>query len=59
MKMVKEQEAVRNVTTRDGKILAWLVDKERPVVITTPDDLFKVGIESPDWKRLRLDHLVK
>ena len=59
MKMVKEQEAVRNVTTRDGKILAWLKDKERPVEITTPDDLFKVGIESPDWKRLRLDHLVK
>ncbi|MPC78007.1 hypothetical protein E2C01_072478 [Portunus trituberculatus] len=42
MKMVKEQEAVRNVTSRNGKILAWLEDKERPVKITTPDDLFKV-----------------
>ena len=59
LKMTKEQAAVRNVSTRDGRILAWLVDKERPVEINTPDDLFKVGIDSPDWKRLKLDHLMK
>lgn len=59
LKMAKEKTEVRNVTTRDGRILAWLVDKERPVVLTTPDDLHKIGIDSPDWKRLKLDHLVK
>ncbi|KAG0715418.1 hypothetical protein GWK47_012010 [Chionoecetes opilio] len=57
LKMIKEQAVVRNVTTRDGIILAWLVDKERPVAITTPEELHKVGIDSPDWKRLKLDHL--
>ena len=57
--MTKEQAEVRNATTRDGRILAWLVDNERPVVITTPGDLHKVGIDSPDWRRLKLDHLVK
>lgn len=59
LKMTKEQAEVRNVTTRDGRILAWLVDRDRPVEITTPDDLHKVGIDSPDWRRLKLDHLVK
>lgn len=52
LKITKEQVGVRNVTTRDGKILAWLVDMERPVEITTPADLSKVGITSPDWKHL-------
>lgn len=59
LKMVKEQTAVKNVSTRDGRILAWLTDRDRPVEITTPDDLSKVGITSPDWKSLKLDSLIK
>ncbi|KAK4321308.1 hypothetical protein Pmani_007884 [Petrolisthes manimaculis] len=59
LKIVKEQATVRNVTTRDGKIIAWLIDRERPVDINTPDDLHKVGITSPDWKRLKLDYLIQ
>lgn len=58
LKVVKEQPNVKNATTRDGKILVWLTDKERPVEIYTPDDLFKVGIINPDWKRLKLDHMM-
>lgn len=57
MSLVKEQETVKNVSTRDGSILAWLTSGGRPVVINTPDDLLKVGISSPDWKRLKLEHL--
>lgn len=59
LKMTKEQAGVKNVTTRDGRILAWLTDGGRPVVITTPDHLSKVGNDTPDWSRLKLDHLVK
>ena len=59
LKMVKEQPGVSNATTREGKILAWMTGKDRPVEITTPEELGKVGITSPDWKRLRLEHLVK
>ena len=57
MSLVKEQETVKNVSTRDGSILAWLTSGGRPVVVNTPDDLLKVGISSPDWKRLKLEHL--
>ncbi len=57
-KIVKEQPNVKSVTTRDGKILVWLTDKNRPVEIHTPDDLFKTGILQPDWKRLKLDNMI-
>ena len=57
MSMVKEQESVKNVSTRNGSILAWLTNGGRPVVVNTPDDLSKVGLTSPDWKRLKLEHL--
>ena len=39
MKMVKEQGVVRNITTRDGRIIAWLTNRERPVYIDSPEDL--------------------
>lgn len=58
LKIVKDQPNVKSPTTRDGKIPVWLIGKDRPVEIHTPDDLFKVGIMSPDWKRLKLDHLI-
>lgn len=57
--VVKEHEAVKNVTTRDGSILAWLSNGGRPVVVNNPFDLHKVGIASPDWRKLNLDHLIK
>ncbi len=59
LNMVKEQETVKNVSTREGSILAWLHSGGRPVVINCPDDLEKVGISAPDWKRLNLDHLTR
>lgn len=58
-KIAREQENVKNATTKDGRILAWLNGKDRPEVITTPEDLFKLGIHSVDWKRLKLDHIVQ
>ena len=59
LKMVKEQSGVKNATSRAGKILAWLNDAPNQALqIETPDDLFKVGIVCPDWKRLKMDHLV-
>lgn len=58
-RMVKDQAGVKNVTTRNGKILAWLTDDpNRTIEINTPDDLSKVGIVTPDWKRLHMDHIV-
>lgn len=58
-RMVQEQTGVKNVTTRNGKILAWMTDDpNRAVEINTPDDLNKVGIVAPDWKRLGMDHIV-
>ena len=59
MKLVKEQEVVKNVSTRDGSIFAWLHSGGRPVVINTHDDLHKVGITTPDWENLSLSHLAR
>lgn len=58
LKMVKDHRDVESATTVDGKILAWRTGKDRPVIIHTPDDLYKVGITLPDWKYLKLDHLI-
>ena len=58
LKIVKEQDCVSNATTRDGRILAWLKDNNRRVEVTTPADLHCVGVTVPDWKRLKLDHIV-
>lgn len=58
LKIVKEQDCVSNATTRDGRILAWLKDNNRRVEVNTPADLHRVGVNVPDWKRLKLDHIV-
>ena len=58
MKTVKEQGLVKNATTRDGSIIAWLTNRERPVYIDRPEDLCKVGIATPDWKLLKLNHFI-
>ena len=39
--MVKEQQTVKNASSRDGSIQAWLHSGGRPVVINTPDGLKK------------------
>ena len=57
MKLVKEQEVVKNVSTRDGSILAWLHSGGKPVVINTPDDLQKVGISTPERVNFSLGQL--
>ncbi len=54
MNLVKNQETVKNVATREGSILAWLHSGGRPVVINSPEDLHKVGISSPDSEKLSL-----
>ncbi|MPC72906.1 hypothetical protein E2C01_067219 [Portunus trituberculatus] len=57
--MMKEQPGVKNETTRNGKVVAWLTDDpNRAIEINIPDDLSKVGLVTPDWKRLRMDHIV-
>ena len=59
LKIVKERENVKNATTRDGKILVWLNNgEEKPLDIDSPDDLWKVGIVTPDWKRLKLEQVI-
>ena len=58
LKTVKKQGVVKNVTTRDGRIITWLTNRERPVYIDSLNDLWKVGIQTPDWKLLKLDHLI-
>ena len=60
MKMVKDQSRVKKVTARNSKIVAWLAeDPNHAIEISTPDELSKVGIVMPDWKRLRMEHLVR
>lgn len=59
MKLAKEQDSVKNVSTRDGSILAWMHTGERPDVINTPDDLYKIGITNPAWDNLGLGHLCR
>lgn len=58
LKIVKEQDGVTNATTRDGRILAWLRDGNRRVEVSNPADLHRVGITAPDWRRLKLDHIM-
>ena len=59
LSIAKEQPSVKNTTTRDGRIVAWLKDApDRPLFLETPDDLVKIGVSTPDWKRLKLDHLM-
>ena len=55
LKLAKDHPNVKNVTKTDGKILVWFTGKGRPVEIHTPDDLFKTGIQTLDWKGLQLD----
>ena len=55
--IVREQPCIANTTTQHGRILCWLKDKpgdQRPVVVDSPEDLFKLGMNSLDYNRLGL-----
>lgn len=57
LKIVKEQQEVKNATTRNGKVAVWRVDRpDRAIEI---DDLRKIGKVSSDWERLKIAHLIK
>ena len=64
-KYVKDLSVTDKVWTIDGKIMCTkklapgvsLPAQQRPVVIESPDDLFKLGVVSVDWVRLGLLHL--
>lgn len=54
-KYVKEQPNVKKVVTHEGKIRAMMKgDDKKTVDIDSPDDLFHIGIDEPDWDKLRL-----
>ena len=56
LKMVKELDTVKFTSTRDGKITVRLkANPEEIIVIDTPDDLWKLGVQDVDHKRLKLD----
>ena len=55
--IVREQPCIANTTTQHGRILCWLKDKpgdQKPVVVDSPEDLFKLGMNSLDYNRLGL-----
>ena len=54
-RMAKECESVKSVSTRDGKIIARMRENDERVAIDSPDDLWKLGISEPDWKRLGME----
>lgn len=59
MKTAKEQQSIKNTTTRDFEIVVWLKDEQdRPLYIEAPDDLTKIGVTSPDWKTFKVDHII-
>ena len=56
LKMVKELDTVKFTSTRDGKITVRLkANPEEIIVIDTLDDLWKLGVQDVDHKRLKLD----
>ena len=53
LSITKELLSVKNTTTRDGRIVAWLKDApDKPLFLETPDDLVKVGVNATDWKKV-------
>lgn len=54
LKIVKEQPNIEGTTTRNGNILTWVKDgPDTPVYLETPDDLLKIDIATPDWKKTK------
>lgn len=55
--MVRKHEGVKNAHTRDGKIHCFMKNGGARVVIESPDDLFKLGFQDVDYKKLGLTEL--
>ena len=58
----KDLSCVKTVFTREGKIHCLLHEQEhdrhKHIIVDTPDDLFKLGVDNPDWRRLGLEEYV-
>ena len=58
----KDMPCVKTVFTREGGIHYLLHEKEhdrhKHIIVDTPDDLFKLGVGNPDWRRLGLEERV-
>jgi hypothetical protein len=55
--MVRKCEEVKSASTRDGKIICYLQNGTK-AVISSPDDLFKIGFQDVDYQKLGKDILV-
>ena len=58
LKIVKDQPEVETAFAREGRILAYVKGKPRPVVVETPDDLSKVGFTDVNLKDLGLQDIL-
>ena len=56
LQFVKKLDSVKFVSTRDGKIHCQMKDNSK-IVEENPDDLFKLGVESVNYKALGLTDL--
>ena len=54
--MVRKCEDVKSASTRDGKIICSLQNGTK-AVISSPDDLFKLGFQDVDYQKLGLAEL--
>jgi hypothetical protein len=54
--MVRKCEEVKSASTRDGKIICSLQNGTK-AVISSPDDLFKIGFQDVDYQKLGLAEL--
>ena len=54
--MVRICEDLKSASTRDGKIIRSLPNGTK-AVISSPDDLFKIGFQDVDYKKLDLAEL--
>ena len=54
LRIAKESANVINAFAREGRIVAYVRGKDRPVTVESPDDLWKVGLSSIDHKALGL-----
>ena len=56
LNVAKRKDEVKNVTSRNGKIICFMTNDTR-VVLDSPDDLFKIGYNDIDYKALGLAEL--
>jgi hypothetical protein len=57
MQMARKCDGVKSMYTRDGKIHCVLRNATDVMVIESSDDLFKLGVENVDYKKLGLSEL--